>query len=50
MCREVKCSTCGNATYAGCGQHIESVKQRVVARGDKWCTCPPTTTNTSPKR
>ncbi|SMC94944.1 hypothetical protein SAMN05660733_02844 [Lentzea albidocapillata] len=25
MCRRVTCSTCGKATYAGCGQHVEQV-------------------------
>jgi hypothetical protein len=25
MCRQVKCSTCGKATYAGCGMHVEQV-------------------------
>jgi hypothetical protein len=25
MCTKVKCSSCGKATYAGCGQHIEEV-------------------------
>ena len=24
MCRKVNCATCGKATWAGCGQHIES--------------------------
>lgn len=23
MCRKVTCRTCGKATWAGCGQHIE---------------------------
>ncbi len=25
MCRRVKCGECGQATYAGCGAHIEAV-------------------------
>ena len=25
MCRQVKCSSCGKPTYAGCGMHIEQV-------------------------
>jgi hypothetical protein len=25
MCRRVTCPTCGKATFAGCGQHIEQV-------------------------
>eukprot|EP01038_Epipyxis_sp_PR26KG_P006827 gene6827-9347_t len=24
MCRKIACSSCGKATWAGCGQHIES--------------------------
>jgi hypothetical protein len=31
MCRAVKCGTCGKMTWAGCGQHIESV--RAARRG-----------------
>lgn len=23
MCRQVTCRTCGKATWAGCGQHVE---------------------------
>ncbi|GAA1963956.1 hypothetical protein [Microbacterium aquimaris] len=23
MCRQVTCKTCGKATWAGCGQHVE---------------------------
>jgi len=32
MCSAVRCSTCGKATWEGCGQHIEealSVSQRI---------------------
>ena len=25
MCRAVKCRTCGNVTWAGCGQHVDQV-------------------------
>jgi len=25
MCRQVKCSPCGKATYAGCGMHVDQV-------------------------
>ena len=39
MCREVQCSKCGNSTFAGCGQHVESVKASVAKKGGKWCTC-----------
>lgn len=23
MCQRITCSTCGKATWAGCGQHVE---------------------------
>ncbi|MGB3375624.1 MAG: hypothetical protein WBA87_10865 [Microbacterium sp.] len=35
MCRAVTCRTCGKTTWAGCGQHIASVKQSVPA--SQWC-------------
>lgn len=35
MCRAVTCRTCGKTTWAGCGQHVASVK-RSVAPGN-WC-------------
>lgn len=35
MCRPVKCRTCGKTTWAGCGQHIASVKATVPA--GQWC-------------
>ncbi|MEJ1155242.1 hypothetical protein WDU96_06470 [Microbacterium sp. Mu-86] len=35
MCRAVKCQTCGKTTWAGCGQHISSVKSSVPA--SQWC-------------
>jgi len=35
MCRAVRCKTCGKTTWAGCGQHIASVKARVPDR--QWC-------------
>lgn len=37
MCRPVLCKKCGHTTWAGCGQHIDQVKQSVPARD--WCTC-----------
>lgn len=37
MCRAVTCRTCGKTTWAGCGQHVDSV-MRGVARADR-CTC-----------
>lgn len=38
MCYSVKCSTCGKATWAGCGQHIEDALYG-VPESDR-CTCP----------
>lgn len=35
MCRPVTCRQCGKTTWAGCGQHIDSVK-RTVPPG-QWC-------------
>ena len=35
MCRAVKCRTCGNTTWAGCGQHVAQVKAGVPA--SNWC-------------
>lgn len=35
MCQPVKCKTCSKTTWAGCGQHIDSVKVHVPA--DQWC-------------
>ncbi len=35
MCRAVKCKVCGKTTWAGCGNHIDSVKRSVPARD--WC-------------
>ncbi|MDN6200567.1 hypothetical protein [Corynebacterium flavescens] len=37
MCRAVNCKSCGNTTWAGCGNHIDSVKATVPA--EQWCTC-----------
>ncbi len=37
MCRAVTCKACNKTTWAGCGQHIASVKAS-VPRG-QWCTC-----------
>jgi hypothetical protein len=31
----VRCKTCGKTTWAGCGQHVASVRARVPA--DQWC-------------
>lgn len=35
MCRAVKCKQCGKTTWAGCGQHVDSVKAQVPAAD--WC-------------
>ncbi len=35
MCRAVQCKVCGKTTWAGCGQHIESVRKSVPA--SDWC-------------
>jgi len=35
MCRAATCRTCGKTTWAGCGQHIPSVRKTVPA--SQWC-------------
>ena len=35
MCRAVTCDVCGKTTWAGCGQHVASVKADVPA--GQWC-------------
>ncbi|GAB2468668.1 hypothetical protein [Xylanimonas ulmi] len=35
MCYPVTCSTCGKTTWAGCGQHVDSVKDQVPPA--QWC-------------
>ncbi|MGI5951038.1 MAG: hypothetical protein ACOX61_04230 [Brooklawnia sp.] len=35
MCSPVRCRVCGKTTWAGCGQHIASVKAGVPA--GQWC-------------
>ncbi|HEY4577493.1 MAG TPA: hypothetical protein VIG67_06530 [Yaniella sp.] len=35
MCRAVRCEVCGKTTWAGCGQHVASVKATVAA--SQWC-------------
>lgn len=35
MCSAVNCRVCGKTTWAGCGQHVDSVKARVPA--GQWC-------------
>lgn len=36
MCRSVTCRTCGKTTWAGCGQHVHSVRRTVPA--SQWCS------------
>lgn len=31
MCRAVTCKTCGKTTWAGCGQHVGQVMEKVPA-------------------
>lgn len=31
MCRQVRCNRCGKTTWAGCGQHVDSVMRGVPA-------------------
>nr|WP_144784030.1 hypothetical protein [Microbacterium sp. BH-3-3-3] len=31
MCRPTNCRTCGKTTWAGCGQHVDSVRRTVPA-------------------
>ena len=35
MCSPVMCQTCGKTTWAGCGQHVDDVKQYVPR--EQWC-------------
>nr|WP_081503490.1 hypothetical protein [Salinibacterium sp. PAMC 21357] len=35
MCRAVTCRVCGKTTWAGCGDHIQSIKRSVPA--SNWC-------------
>lgn len=35
MCQPVRCNVCQKTTWAGCGQHIASVKRSVAA--SEWC-------------
>ena len=35
MCARITCSNCNKPTWAGCGEHIASVKARVPA--GQWC-------------
>jgi len=33
MCRAVTCKACGKTTWAGCGQHVDSVMRGVPSAG-----------------
>ena len=35
MCYAVDCPTCGKTTWAGCGQHVDSVRRTVPDAN--WC-------------
>ena len=35
MCRPATCKTCQKTTWAGCGQHVASVRAMVPA--NQWC-------------
>ena len=37
MCSRTTCRTCGNATYRGCGNHVEQVLAGVPS--DQLCRC-----------
>ncbi len=37
MCRAVTCSSCGKASWAGCGAHVESVLAHVPT--EQRCRC-----------
>jgi hypothetical protein len=40
MCRPATCKSCGKATYAGCGNHVEQVLGHVPM--SQRCACGPT--------
>jgi hypothetical protein len=44
MCRPATCRTCGKATYAGCGNHVEQVLGH-VPMSDR-CSCDPAESRT----
>jgi len=35
MCRAITCRVCGKTTWAGCGDHIQTIKRTVPA--SQWC-------------
>jgi hypothetical protein len=38
MCRPATCRTCGKASWAGCGQHVDQVLRGVPK--NQRCSCP----------
>jgi len=46
MCRPATCRSCGKATYAGCGQHVEQVLRGVPQ--NQRCSCATATTAQRP--
>ena len=46
MCRPATCRSCGKATYAGCGQHIEQVLSGVPQ--SQRCSCATAVTSQRP--
>jgi len=47
MCRPATCKTCGKASWAGCGQHVDQVLRGVPRNGR--CSCPPGARSTGGK-
>ncbi|WP_169739894.1 hypothetical protein [Actinospica robiniae] len=45
MCQRATCKSCGKATYAGCGQHVEQVLAG-IPQSDR-CSCAPQDTRKS---
>jgi len=39
MCRPATCRTCGKASWAGCGQHVDQVLRGVPK--NQRCSCTP---------
>lgn len=35
MCMPTGCNICGKTTWAGCGEHVDSVKAQVAP--ENWC-------------
>ncbi len=48
MCRPATCKQCGKATWAGCGQHVDSVMAGIPAA--QRCTRDPATHAAKPAR